>query len=256
MALSTLGAFIFTGLALIAQSPKFLARTGLQGARLDLRARMFTGYGFACLLLGLGFFVAGVPLDGASLAGGRETAVLPQASATPEETSITVVGGAILTPTPTEDAFLLNTNSGTRASGAFVGLPPEEGASAEGETGDDEASDGTATAVATPTATPITQTPTPTSTPTQTPTATPTFTPTPTLTPTPIEGETAVVNLGGGTIWLRSTPDGQKMLILNSGDVVILRANHATRAGRLWREVSTVNGDVGWLPTEFLSSEQ
>ncbi|MCZ7669934.1 MAG: hypothetical protein M5U34_23535 [Chloroflexi bacterium] len=42
-------------MALIAQSPKFLARTGLQGARLDLRARMFTGYGFACLLLGLGF---------------------------------------------------------------------------------------------------------------------------------------------------------------------------------------------------------
>jgi hypothetical protein len=68
-------------------------------------------------------------------------------------------------------------------------------------------------------------------------------------------GETAVVDLGGGAIWLRSTPDGQKMLIVNNGDVVILLNSHANRAGRLWREVSTVNGDVGWLPEEFLNTK-
>ncbi len=112
--------------------------------------------------------------------------------------------------------------------------------------------EGDGTAVATPT--PITETPTPTSTPTQTPTSTPTVTPTPTLTPTPIEGETAVVDLGGGTIWLRSTPDGQNMLIINSGDLVILRESYANRAGRMWREVSTLTGDTGWLPVEFLDT--
>lgn len=251
MALSALGALIFTGLALAAQSPKFLVRTGLAGARLDLRARMFTGYGFACMLLGLGFFLAGVPLDGTRLTG-EETAVL---SPTPpvDQTTIAVVGGAVITPSPTVQDFRPNNNSLTPASGAFVGLPPEdETPAAEGTT--EGVEEGAATAAATPT--PITETPTFTPSPTQTPTSTPTVTPTPTLTPTPIEGETAVVDVGGGTVWLRSTPDGQNILIINHGDVVILRASHANRAGRLWREISTVNGDVGWLPAEFLRTEE
>ncbi|MBE2223328.1 MAG: hypothetical protein IAF02_17445 [Anaerolineae bacterium] len=241
MALSALGALLFTGLALAGQSPKFLARTGLIGTRLDLRARMLTGYGFACILLGFGFFLAGVPLDGMQFVE-TETAVT-SFTATPDETEIAVIGGALTTATPTIVSELRE-KSGTPASGAFVGLPAEE------ETPAGEVVEGEETAVASPT--PITETPTPSSTPTQTPTATPTITPTPTLTPTPIVGETAVVNLGGGTIWLRSTPDGQNMLIINSGDVVILREGYANRAGRMWREVSTVTGDTGWLPVEFL----
>lgn len=247
MALSALGALLFTGLALAGQSPKFLTRMGLIGARLDLRVRMFTGYGFACILLGFGFFLAGVPLDGTQMAA-RETAVT-QVTPTPDETEIAVVGGAITTSTPTVvNSQVGQDTDGTPNSGAFVRLPAEEetpdGESAAGE----EVDDGTAAA----TPTPITETPTQTSTPTQTPTSTPTVTPTPTLTPTPIEGETAVVDLGGGTIWLRSTPDGQNMLIINSGDVVILRDSYANRAGRMWREVSTVTGDVGWIQAEFL----
>jgi hypothetical protein len=247
MALSALGALIFTGLALAAQSPRFLARVGLQGSRLDLRARMLTGYGFACMLLGFGFFLAGVPLDEVSLAG-EETAVT-QITPTADETSIAVVGGALTTPTPPTEESEIGGNSGTPESGAFVGLPSEEETpGVEGEAG--EAGEGTAVASATP----ITFTPTPTNTPTQTPTSTPTVTPTPTLTPTPIEGETAVVDLGGGTIWLTSTPDGQNMIIINSGDIVILHDRYANRTGRIWREVSTVNGDVGWLPVEFLDT--
>lgn len=246
MALSALGALLFTGLALAGQSPKFLVRTGLQGTRLDLRVRMLTGYGFACILLGFGFFLAGVPLDGTSLAN-RETAVT-QITPTPDETNIAIVGGAITTSTPTAVASQSNESSGPPASGAFVGLPPEETPEGDGVTSEE----GDGTAVATPT--PITETPTQTSTPTQTPTSTPTVTPTPTLTPTPIEGETAVVDLGGGTIWLRSTPDGQNMLIINSGDLVILRESYANRAGRMWREVSTLTGDTGWLPVEFLNT--
>jgi hypothetical protein len=249
MALSALGALVFTGLALAAQSPKFLTRASLQGYRLDLRSRMFTGYGFACILVGFGFFLAGVPLDGTQLAG-KATAVT-QITPSIDETTLAVVGGAVTTPTPTAAGFQANSNSTTPASGAFVGLPPAEETPEPGSEGD-TAVDGAETAVFT--ATPITETPTQTSTPTQTPTNTPTVTPTPTLTPTPIEGETAVVDLGGGTIWLRSTPDGQNMLIINSGDVVILLGGHASRAARMWRQVSTVTGDVGWLPEEFLNS--
>lgn len=260
MALSALSALLFTGLALAGQSPKFLARTGLQGARLDSRVRMFTGYGFACILLGFGFFLAGVPLDGMQMAEG-ETAVV-QTTPPPNETEIAVVGGAVTSPTPTvvnvqppKDA------DGTPNSGAFVPLPRED-ETPDGENGEEAIDDETAastelsTSVATNTPTPITETPTPTSTATQTPTATPTVTPTPTLTPTPIESETAVVDLGGGTIWLRSTPDGQNILIINNGDVVILRGSYANRAGRLWREVSTVMGDTGWLPAEFLNTDE
>ena len=249
MALSALGALLFTGLALAGQSPKFLARTGLHGSRLDLRVRMFTGYGFACILLGFGFFLAGVPLDGSQFAEG-ETAVA-QLTLTPDETEVAVIGGALTTATPTVvNSQISQDDDGTPNSGAFVRLPAEE----ETPDGESEAGEevGDGTAVATPT--PITETPTQTSTPTQTPTATPTVTPTPTLTPTPIEGETAVVNLGGGTIWLRSTPDGQNILIINSGDIVILRESYANRASRMWREVSTVNGDTGWLPVEFLDT--
>lgn len=246
MALSALGALLFTALALAAQSPRFLVRTGLQGSRLDLRARMFTGYGFACILLGFGFFLAGVPLDGSAFAE-RETAVT-QITPTPDETNIAVVGGAITTPTLESEESQLAEDSGPPASGAFVGLPSEE--ETPDSEGDNVESEGTAVASSTP----VTFTPTPTNTPTQTPTATPTVTPTPTLTPTPIEGETAVVDLGGGTIWLRSTPDGQNMLIINSGDIVILQDSFANRAARMWREVSTVNGDVGWLPVEFLNT--
>ena len=62
MGLSSLGALLAVGLAFAAQSPKFLARTPLAGYRLDLRARAFTGYGFALMLLALGFFLAGVPI--------------------------------------------------------------------------------------------------------------------------------------------------------------------------------------------------
>ena len=64
------------------------------------------------------------------------------------------------------------------------------------------------------------------------------------------------MELGGGTVWLRSTPDGQNVLIINHGDIVLLLDGHANRAARMWREVSTVTGDVGWLPVEFLNTAE
>jgi hypothetical protein len=63
MGLSALGALAAIALALLAQSPRMLTRLNLTGQRLDLRARAFTGYGLALLLLAMGFFAAGVPLS-------------------------------------------------------------------------------------------------------------------------------------------------------------------------------------------------
>lgn len=257
MGLSSVGALLFVGLALIAQSPKFLARTRLAGYRLDLRARMFTGYGFALMLLAFGFFLAGVPI------GPNATAVstaVAQTTPTPDDGEPEIIGGALETPgTPTAT----RPTSLTPASGAFGGPPPgsvQETTEAITETGEisgtlDLPLNTTPGATvpgpaATPTA--VLDTATPTPSPTSTPSPTPTVTPTPTLTPTPIEGETAVIDVGGGTVWLRRSPDGQNLLILNNADTVILLPGHANRAGILWQEVSTVQGDVGWIQAEFL----
>lgn len=260
MGLSSLGALIAVGLALAAQSPKFLLRTRLVAYRLDLRARAFTGYGFALMLLALGFFLAGVPLG--EMGSGTTTAVT-QTDPSSSANDLEIIGGA------TEDVIAGENvaprpTSLTPASGAFGGPPPgsatgssdEEEAEAEPTGSDAEtltpAPDAATPAPAAVTPTAVPNTPTPTPSPTQTPTPTPTVTPTPTLTPTPIEGPTAVIDVGGGTVWLRSSPDGQNMLILNHGDTVILLSGHANRAGLLWREVSTVQGDVGWIRAEFL----
>ena len=47
------GALIAIALALLAQSPRLLNRLNLTGQRFDLRAKSFTGYGFALLLLAM-----------------------------------------------------------------------------------------------------------------------------------------------------------------------------------------------------------
>jgi hypothetical protein len=256
MGLSSLGALIAVGLALAAQSPKFLIRTRLVAYRLDLQARTFTGYGFALMLLALGFFLAGVPLGER---GTAELTAVNQPSASTGE--VAIIGGAT-DATDAEGNIIPRPTSSTPISGAFGGPPPGATTGSEDEetlgTEETEAAEAASTpmgdqtipAAATPTAVPPTPTATPS--PTLTPTPTPTATATPTLTPTPIEGPTAVIDVGGGTVWLRSSPDGQNMLILNHGDTVILLSGHANRAGLLWREVSTVQGDIGWIRAEFL----
>jgi len=248
MGLAALGALIAIALAYLAQSPRLLKRLGLYGHRLDLRTRAFTGYGLALLLLALGFFVAGVPL------GGAEPTAVVAATATTTPTPEFENAGATVTPTTAVSAETApETPTGTPrpASGAF-GSPR----TATPSPGDAAPTMETAvTPSPTLTTTPETSATAPATPPTPTPTITPspTPTPTPTITPTPIVGETAVVNTGSSTVWIKRAPGGQNLVLVRGGDILILLPSHANRGGVLWREVSTVDGISGWLQESFLS---
>jgi hypothetical protein len=236
-------ALLMVILAYIAQSPGFAARIGLGGTRIAYQVKTYTGYALASMLLFLGFFLAGVPLDPALTA----TAV-PTTTPT-AQTNIGLIPTATITDTlsaeppstPDPNATL------TPSSGAFGGPPPgaEDELVGTAVTGTVSATN-TPTITPSPTETPVTFTPTPTAS------STPTATPTPTVTPTPIEGETAVLDLGGGVIWLRRSPGGQNLVVLQDREVVILHPGHANRAGVIWQQVATGNGDIGWIEEQFL----
>jgi hypothetical protein len=257
MGISGLGALLMIGLALLAQSPTTLARMRLLSSRLDLRARAFTGYAFALLLLAFGFFFAGVPIAPITETADSTT---PIAQSTPlttldanDETT------AVLTDTLTADNATPRPTISTAGSGSF-GAPPanseEEVAppTTEGATPNSSPTDSpTITLTPTPIAT-DTPTATPTNTPTPTASPTPTDTPTPTITPTPIEGETAVITTQGNPISMRRAPGGQQNLAqLKNGTVVVVQNGRANKGGINWREVRTVAGMLGWVPEEFLT---
>lgn len=267
MALTALGALIMMVLAYLAQSPRLLKRLRLVGYRLDLRARAFTGYALASLLLALGFFLAGVPL-------GPQTQVaetVPDATAVAEQPTSDV---AQFSPQPQDEASPTTAvvtsspeENDTAASGAF-GQPS---ATAQAESADTAVPDLTSTApdittlteATTPDATPTpgdasapaeaTPSPAPSATPTPTPSPTTTASPTPTASPTAIVGETAVLNTGTGTLWLKRTPGGADFVLARGGDLVLLLSGHANHGGRLWREISTLDGTRAWVEESFLS---
>jgi hypothetical protein len=259
MAVASLGALFFVSLAYLAQSPRWLLRLGLVGARLDLRVRTFTGYGLALMILAFGFFLAGVPLDGGVADGDEVSQSLLTETADPDQfvpVSDEMLATPSLTPSPSPTPEAV----GEGENGSFGGFAvPEQ---AETEEADEDA-------LPTPTPDPDADTPTPTNTPLPTTTATatvtpsptatvsptPTQTPTPTMTPTPIVGETAVLDTSGSTIWLRRTPGGANLVLVSDGETLILMPGRANRGGVLWREVSTVTGVVGWVQQQFLQIE-
>jgi hypothetical protein len=262
MGLAAAGALVTIALAFIAQTPRLIGRLGLSGARLDLRARAFTGYGLAFLLLALGFFLAGVPIGQepattdeplalSTAAPGEEVAVAGTVSASDDQAAAEATAGSaaeaaapaggsssgmVVRPreTATAEAVI------PAETGAAAGIPPVD-ASATGE----------GAAVPAPT---IEDTPEPTAEATTTlvPTATPTPTPEPTQTPTPIVGPTARVGDNTSTLPVRKTPNGEPVALVYRGDPVLLLTGHAFHSGGLWREISTVDGVVGWVQDVFL----
>jgi hypothetical protein len=257
MGVASLGALFFVSLAYLAQSPRWLLRLGLTGARLDLRVRTFTGYGLALMILAIGFFLAGVPLDASP---SEEVAAVDQSSLTEtaDPNQFAPVSDEMLdTPSPTASPSATPELVGDGESGSSGGfaIPEQEEAEEADEdmlpppTLDPEADTPTPTNTPLPT---TTATATVTPSPTTTATPTPTQTPTPTMTPTPILGETAVLNTSGSTIWLRRTPGGANLVLISDGEILILQPGRANRGGILWREVSTVNGVTGWVQQSFL----
>lgn len=270
MGVTAVLALLMTILAYLAQSPRALMRLGLLGQRLDLRVKLFTGYALASLILMLGFFLAGVPLNsGAAVAATTpvsETAALDPTADASESGAM----GAL--PPITEPTSLANTgrdeiagSNATQApaSGAFGGPPGtvEEVATEEitpsatpeqaGPSATPGATSEAATAVP-PTTPADANTTTPSPSPTATATPLPTATPTPTITPTPIEGVTGTINTNGSTLWVRRSPGGQQLVIVQDDEVVILENGRANQGGILWREIRTVSGIVGWVQAEFL----
>ncbi len=253
MGLSVLGAIFFTLLAYIAQSPRTLVRLGLVGYHLELRVKAFTGYALACLLLLLGFFLAGVPLGPVTETAVTTPTTITDANQPPAGTTPAITADANSTPGPTKQI------EGTRtpSSGAFGGPPPGSQTDETPEAAEETAvTEPTEPAITTPvpdnnfTPTPVTATPTPTVTPS------PTATPTPTITPTPIDGDTAVIDIGVGTIWVYRSPGGQQLVLVEGGDTVILENGRANRDGRIWQKISTVNGVTGWVEEQFLAYEE
>jgi hypothetical protein len=134
MVVTGLGALIAIGLAYLAQSPRLLARMGLNSRRWEMQTRAFAAYAFALLLLAFGFFLAGVPLEPPAATAGND-ATLRQtgtAAAGPEVTA-GAVAAVDSTAVVTETASLpagsdAVTNSLTPESGAFGGLPSNSSA--------------------------------------------------------------------------------------------------------------------------------
>ena len=266
MALTGVGALITISLAFAALSPRYVNKSGLGVSQIHPRVRGLIGYTLALLLLGFGFFLAGVPIGAEESQIEAATAVQGDIVTSASETSIELPSTAaatavIASATPTAG----NLASSTRTTGAFAGPPP--GLSSPTPTSESgveptrpAAGTGSPTAASpadTPTATATntaTLQPTGTATPaaTATATSTPTVSPTPTLTPTPIEGETAVINTGSSTLWIRRSPGGQSLVLAKGGDTVILRPGHANQGGQVWREVMTVKGEIGWVQEEYL----
>lgn len=243
MGLSALGTLLATILAYIAQSPQFATRPLYKRLRMSARGRSFSGYALALMLLGGGFFLAGVPLD---------SQTLPEATAV---SAITPFPDLSTSTAAEEETAVTTPVTRTGQSGAFSGPPPTVGVMGETAVPETETAvpvEEPPTATTAPPAAGATATPTVRVQPTSTATPLPTDTPTPTVTPTPIAGETATINTGTSTLWVRRSPGGQTLVLVRGDETVILLPGHANQAGILWQQIMTVNGTVGWVQEEFV----
>ena len=231
------------------QSPSRRLQQNADPVRFDNQVRLLTTSAVALLILGGGFFLAGVPLGNQSSDGSAQ-----QPTAFPDSSSQSggiAIGG--LTPAvPTPDPA----SGGAFSESANMGSGDIDSAESSFSDSDTSGLSGAATPaivqpqVADSTATLVeTNTPTPTATPTITPT------PRPTYTATPIDQPTARVETGGRTLWVRTipgAPQGQNNALVYWNDMLIIRSGQAFVEGRVWQEVETVDGIQGWVPKEFL----
>lgn len=115
-----------------------------------------------------------------------------------------------------------------------------------------------------PGATPPKPTPTPTvvveapplvsSAPTTGPTSTPApVQPTATVIPPTATPQTLVVSAGGDGVFIRIVPEKtDRYKAWPDGTPMIVAGTDRTVAGRTWKNVQDPDGNVGWIPTEYL----
>ena len=257
---ASLLALLLLGLTLIILSPRTANQLGLDATNTHRRVQSLVGYAFAMLLVAFGFFIAGVPIGEQNETGeqGLVTATMP---ASTDEVTHGVGMPAETIP------IIPSATLGESASGAFS-EPLSRPATATPTLQSDETVMPDDVNVQPPTGTTSpsptvagtlpptsTQTPSPTanSSPTPTPSSTPTISPTPTLTATPIAGKTATIDTNGSTLWIRRTPGGSPIKLINHGDTVIVLERRANQAGFLWQEIQTIEDAVsGWVRQEYL----
>ena len=252
MGLCLLLTLIVLGYSLNVQSPRRGAGFQMEPYRREARVRALTVTAFALLLVMVGFFVAGVPLDGEAepavaqvaptqaASGAFETVVDSAESDTPSTPVSGAFGQALVQEDEADPVVEATSDNNTDET-----TPAPEAASDEQE----PLVEATATPEP-PTATPTEE---PTLPPSPTPTPTETPIPTPTLTPTPIVGETARVNTDGSTLWVKRSPGGQNVVIVQDGDLLILLSGNANQSGMSWKQIKTVNGIEGWVERIYLA---
>jgi hypothetical protein len=279
MGASAVLAVVFTALAYIAQSPDILKRYRILGSALSQGGRRLTGLGLSATLVGLGFFMAGVPLAELGLVDSTASAVAEaetQTAAEGDEASMassidssdsaaegeplptagtSSAGSTDSQPAQPADA---DSDAAANSSGSFSqpaqSITETESATEESSVSN-EADAPSPTGTLSPTSTPRptgTATATRTPAPTATPSPTPTNTPTPTMTPTPISSETILVSFDGTITWVYRVPGNQRLELVNNGDQLLLGPGRAVVGGTTWQEVSLLDGRPGWIQLSLL----
>jgi hypothetical protein len=131
MGVTAVFALLMTILAYLAQSPRAIVRLGLAGQRLDLRVKLFTGYALASLILMLGFFLAGVPLDNGPASRRSHTCQRQRPLLNPPQPSARAAQWVLYRPRPNPPALSVRedepeedaSTTQAPASGAFGGPP-------------------------------------------------------------------------------------------------------------------------------------
>jgi hypothetical protein len=76
----------------------------------------------------------------------------------------------------------------------------------------------------------------------------------PTPTPTPVICRAQITDTGGNGLKMRTAPNGEEIVILPEGALVILLEDEPVSAGGFtWRNVRATGGAEGWVAQEFLT---
>ncbi len=276
-------AVLFTALAFLAQSPSLLVRFRLAGADFSENSRRLTGLGLACTLLGMGFFMAGVPIgeqeiaqqvDQTTAAVQADSAIDASSAAQVEsETGIAEIqdesgsevasaSGGFSAPAQESESDIEvepEAESGTPDAGSSGGafsapaqVEDSDESESASESGDEPAEDESEAAEPTEVAVEPTSVPTNTPAPTATPSPIPTATPTPTITPTAVNVDTISVTFDGSVTWVYRVPGNSRLELVNNGDAVLLESGRAMVQGVTWQEVRLLDGRLGWIQLSLL----